>query len=55
MEESFFDLLEKAMQEEFLPKIDDGNYRLEHARLPVKYSGLALPNTVNLRPNHPRY
>ena len=40
------------MQEEFLPAlfgeaIDDSDYRLELAHLPVKYSGLALPNTVN--------
>ena len=40
------------MLEEFLPAlfgeaIDDGDYRLELAHLPVKYSGLALPNTVN--------
>ena len=26
--------------------IDDSDYRLELAHLPVKYSGLALPNTV---------
>ena len=35
------------MQAEFLPafcgeEIGDGNYRLELANLPVKYSGLAL-------------
>ena len=53
-----FDLLEKAMQEEFLPAIfgeaiDDGDYRLELAHLPVKYYGLALPNTVNsATPSH---
>ena len=41
-----------AMQEEFLPAlsgdaIDDGDYRLELAHLPVKYSGLDLPTTAN--------
>ena len=41
-----------AMQEEFLPALfgealGDSDYRLELAHLPVKYSGLALPNTVN--------
>ena len=50
--ESCFDLQEKAMQEEFLPAlfgeaIDDSDYRLELAHLPVKYSGLALPTTAN--------
>ena len=56
--ESCFDQLEKAIQEEFLPAlfgeaIEDGDYRLELAHLPVKYSGLALPNTVNsATPNH---
>ena len=40
------------MQEEMLPALfgeatDDGEYRLDVAHLPVKYSGLALPNTVN--------
>ena len=56
--ESCFDLLEKTMQEEFLPEllgeeIDDGEYRLELAHLPMNYSVLALPNTVNsASPNH---
>ena len=47
------------MQEEFLPAlfgeaIDDSDYRLTLAHLPVKYSGLDLPNTVNTAayPNH---
>ena len=46
------------MQEEFVPAlfgevIDNGDYRLGLAHLPVKYSGLALPNTVNsTTPNH---
>ena len=31
--------------------IDDGDYLLELAHLPVNYSGLALPNTV-ATPNH---
>ena len=40
------------MQEEFLPAlfgeaVDDGDCRLEFAHFPVKYSGLALPTTVN--------
>ena len=51
--ESCFGLLEKAMQEEFLVALfgeatDDRDYWLEIAQhLPVKYSGLALPNTAN--------
>ena len=50
--ESCFDLLEKAMQEEFLPAlfgevIDDSDFRLELAHLPVKSSGLVLSNTAN--------
>ena len=50
--ESCFDLLEKAMQGEFLAAlfgeaIDDSDYELKVAQLPVKYSGLAPPNTVN--------
>ena len=46
------------MQEEFLPvlfgeAIDDGDYTLKLAHLPVKYSGIALPNTANsATPNH---
>ena len=50
--ESCGDLLGKAMQEELLTAlfgeaIADGDYCLELAHLPVKYSGLALPNTAN--------
>ena len=47
------------MQEEFLPAlfgeaVDDGDCRLEFAHFPVKYSGLALPTTVNSAAlNHP--
>ena len=47
------------MQDEFLPALlgealdNDCDYRLELAHLPVKYSGQALPNTVNsATPNH---
>ena len=46
------------MQAEFLPAlfgeaIDDSEYGLELAHLPVKYTGLALPNTVNAKHTKP--
>ena len=48
--ESCLDLLDRAIQEGFLPALfgeatDEGDYRLAH--IAVIYSGLALPNTVN--------
>ena len=51
-------MLGSTREEAFLPSlfggaIDDSDYRLELAHLPVKYSGLALPNTANsAAPNH---
>ena len=54
--EPYFDLLEEAMQEEFLTALfgeaidkDDGDYPLELAHLPVKYSGLALLKNSQFR------
>ena len=50
--ESCFDLLEKAMLDDFLPALfeeatDGSEYRLELAHLSMKFSGLALLNTLN--------
>ena len=56
--ESCFAPLEMAIQGEFLPAlfgetVDDGDYRLELAHLPVKYSGMALPNPIKTaKQNH---
>ena len=55
-----FDPLEKAIQEEFFPALfgeaidEEGEYRLELAYLPQKYSGLALPNTVHFATPNPQ-
>ena len=55
---SCFDLQEMARQDDFLQALfeeamDDGDHQQELAHRPVKYSGLALLNTVNAAtPNH---